>query len=153
MLVSKPPIGVLLPHGPPMILLDEVLSSDETSLSAALTIRENSLFLEARGVPAHIGIEYMAQACGAYAGLKALERGEPVRIGLLLGTRGYEARVRWFHVADYLVVSVSETYRDGHMGAFDCRIDRQRELVATAQLNVYQPDDPETLLQGGRRLG
>jgi predicted hotdog family 3-hydroxylacyl-ACP dehydratase len=147
------PIGVLLPHEPPMILLDEVLSSEETSLAAALTIRENSLFVEAGGVPAHIGVENMAQTCGAYAGVKTLDCGEPVRLGFLLGTRRYEARVPWFRIGDYLVVSVSEMYRDEHMGAFDCRIDRRGEMVATAQLNVYQPEDPETLLQGERRLG
>jgi predicted hotdog family 3-hydroxylacyl-ACP dehydratase len=137
-------IDALLPHRPPMILLDEVLSADETSLTAAVTIREDSLFIEPGGVPSHIGIEYMAQACGAYAGLKALERGEPVRVGFLLGTRRYEVRVPWLRLGDSMIVSVSEIYRDTQMGAFKCRIERQGELVATAQLSVYQPEDVQS---------
>ena len=145
-------IEVLLPHGPPMILLDEVLGVDQTSITAGVTIRHDSLFLGACGVPSHIGIEYMAQACGAYAGVKALEFGEPVRIGYLLGTRLYEARIPWFRIGDRLIVSASEIYRDKHMGAFDCRIERQDEVVATAQLSVYQPAGSEPLPQGGPHL-
>jgi predicted hotdog family 3-hydroxylacyl-ACP dehydratase len=139
--VFRHAIDELLPHQPPMILLDEVLNADETSLIAAVTIREDSLFFEAGGVPSHIGIEYMAQACGAYAGSKALERGEPVRVGFLLGTRRYEVCVPWFRLGDSMIVSVTEIYRDAQMGAFDCRIERHGELVATAQLSVYQPED------------
>jgi predicted hotdog family 3-hydroxylacyl-ACP dehydratase len=86
----------------------------------------------------------MAQACGAYAGLKALERGEPVRVGFLLGTRRYEVRVPWLRLGDSMIVSVSEIYRDTQMGAFECRIERQGELVATAQLSVYQPEDVQS---------
>jgi predicted hotdog family 3-hydroxylacyl-ACP dehydratase len=141
------PIEVLLPHAPPMILLDDVVDIDKTSIAASVTIRDCSLFLEAPGVPSHIGIEYMAQACGAYAGSKALEQGAPVQIGLLLGTRRYQARVPWFRLGDRLIVSVSEIYS----GAFDCRIEREAELLATAQLSVYQPEHSEPL-QGGPHL-
>ena len=41
---------------------------------------------------AWVGLEYMAQAIGAYAGYTARLRGEPVRIGYLLGTRRYECK-------------------------------------------------------------
>jgi predicted hotdog family 3-hydroxylacyl-ACP dehydratase len=93
----------------------------------------------------------MAQACGAYAGSKALEQGAPVQIGLLLGTRRYQARVPRFRLGDRLIVSVSEIYSDKNMGAFDCRIEREAELLATAQLSVYQPEHSEPL-QGGPHL-
>ncbi len=126
-----------------MVLLDEILGYDETSLLAAVTVSEASLFLEPDGVPVHVGLEYMAQACGAYAGALARDRGEPVRIGFVLGARQYRAHLPCFRRGERLVVSVSVLYQDEQMGAFDCRIEIDGKLAAEAQLNVYQPDPAE----------
>jgi predicted hotdog family 3-hydroxylacyl-ACP dehydratase len=134
-----PSIESVLPHDRPMILIDEIVACDETSLVAAVTITDRSLFLEADGVPAYVGIEYMAQACGAYAGVRALAAGDPVRVGFLLGTRQYMAHVSCFRRDDRLTISVTMIYRDQEMGVFDCRIAVDGRLAAEAQLNVYQP--------------
>lgn len=134
------PLGDVLPHAAPMILLDEIVGYGEGSLSAAVTIGEGSLFLEADGVPAYVGLEYMAQACGAYAGTLALNGGKPVCIGFLLGTRRYAAHAPWFRRGQRLSVAVRVLYSDEQMGAFDCRIEIDGALVAEAQLNVYQPE-------------
>lgn len=133
-------IEELLPHRRPMILLDELLAYDDGAAEAALTIRENSLFLEQDGVPAHIGLEYMAQTCGAHAGALALERGEPVKIGLLLGTRQYRAHLPHFRLGERLVIAVSAVYRDREIGSFDCRIEIAGRPAAEAQLTVYQAE-------------
>ena len=134
-----PPIETLLPHRPPMILLDAVVACDEARLSAVVTIRPTSLFIEAYRVPGHVGIEYMAQACGAFAGAEALRRGEAVRIGFLLGTRRYIMHAPWFQLGECLTVSVSLGYRDESMATFDGRIDVTGTLAAEARLTVYQP--------------
>jgi len=136
---ALPPIASLLPHRPPMILLDEVVAWDGAILAASLTIRKETLFLEADGVPAHIGIEYMAQTCGAFAGAQALDRGEKVRIGFLLGTRRYTAHRPWYRLGDRLTVAASLVYADEQMANFDVRIEVSGELAAAAQLTVYQP--------------
>ena len=141
-------VAELLPHRPPMILLDEILSCDDTSVVAGLTVGEASLFLEPEGVPVHIGLEYMAQACGAYAGAVACGRGEKVRIGFLLGTRQYRAHVAWFRRGERLIVSAALLYQDQQMGAFDCRIEVHGKLAAEAQMNVYQPDPAELSAPG-----
>jgi predicted hotdog family 3-hydroxylacyl-ACP dehydratase len=133
-------VAELLPHRAPMILIDEILGHDETSLTAAVDVSPRSLFLEEGGVPSHVGLEYMAQACGAFAGLMVRERGEPVRIGFVLGTRQYRAHVPFFRCGERLVVTVSVLYQDEQMGAFDCRIEIAGRLAAEAQLSVYQPD-------------
>jgi predicted hotdog family 3-hydroxylacyl-ACP dehydratase len=131
----------LLPHRAPMILLDEVLAHDADALTAVVEIGADTLFAEPEGVPAYVGIEYMAQACGAFVGALARAAGQEPRIGYLLGTRNFEANVTWFRPRDRLVVTVTPVVRDEMMGAFDCRIARGGEVLATAQLNVYQPAD------------
>jgi predicted hotdog family 3-hydroxylacyl-ACP dehydratase len=132
-------IEALLPHRRPMILLDEVIDCDATRLIAAVTIRPASLFLEVEGIPGHIGVEYMAQACGAFAGAEALRSGQAVRIGFLLGTRRYIMPVPWFRLGDRLIVTVSLGYRDQSMATFDGRIDVAGILAAEGRLTVYQP--------------
>jgi predicted hotdog family 3-hydroxylacyl-ACP dehydratase len=133
-------VAELLPHRAPMILLDEILGFDETSVVAGVTVSAASLFLEAGGVPVHVGLEYMAQACAAFAGISARERGEPARIGFLLGTRQYRAHVPCFRCGERLAIMVSVLYQDDQMGAFECRIEIEGKLAAEAQLSVYQPD-------------
>lgn len=142
-------IDALLPHQPPMILLDKVVAYDDTSLIASVAITESSLFLAGEGVPGHVGIEYMAQACGAYAGAQALDAGEPVKIGFLLGTRLCRVLVPWFRIGDSLIVTASIIFRDEQMAAFGCRIEIDGRLAADAQLKVYQPDDDQLLINKG----
>jgi predicted hotdog family 3-hydroxylacyl-ACP dehydratase len=140
------PVSDLLPHAPPMVLLDSVQEWDDDCAVASVTIRPGIPFHhDGRGVPAHVGIEYMAQACGAFAGLEALAAGEPVRIGYLLGTRGYRASLDWFVDGTRLTVSAVQVFRDGPMGVFDCAIAADGHELATAQLNVYQPDEASGL--------
>lgn len=123
-----------------MLLLDKVVAYDEAALVASITITESSLFLSRNGVPGHVAIEYMAQACGAYAGAMALDAGEPVKIGFLLGTRLCRILAPWYRVGDRLLVSVSLVFHDEQMAAFDCKIELDGKLAADARLTVYQPD-------------
>lgn len=135
------PVADLLPHSPPMVLIDRVIGWQVGRLEAAVDILASSPFYEpGRGVPAHVGIEYMAQACGAYAGLEAKAAGQPIRIGFLLGTRNFASRTSWFEAGDRLTVTVSEVLRQGAMGVFDCCIAGAHGELVTARLNVYQPD-------------
>src|SRR3954469_5254542 len=137
--MTLPSIAELLPHAPPMVLLDRVVARRAGSITVEVTIGEESLFLGPEGVPGHIGLEYMAQACGAYAGAEALEAGQAVRVGFLLGTRHYALHAPWFRRGDVLLVSADEVYRDDEMGVFGCRIVIDGRVAAEAQLNVYQP--------------
>jgi predicted hotdog family 3-hydroxylacyl-ACP dehydratase len=132
-------IEQLLIHRPPMLLLDKVIGYNESEVVAGVTITASSLFLTPEGVPGHVAVEYMAQACGAYAGAMALDAGAPVKIGLLLGTRLCRVLVPWFRVGDRLLVSASIVFHDEQLAAFDCKIEVGGQLAADAQLKVYQP--------------
>jgi predicted hotdog family 3-hydroxylacyl-ACP dehydratase len=141
----------LLTHAGTALLLDEILSCSDTDLSASVTIRPASPFRQGNGVPAHVGLEYMAQACGAFSGVRALRAAESPRMGFLLGTRRYLATRAWFIKGERLVVAVDLVYRDDEVGVFDCVIRCGAEAVATAQLIVAEPKNVAGLL--GRRDG
>ena len=141
MTAAFPPVLELLPHGPELMLLDHVLAKDADAVTVAVTIRPDSPFLvPGRGVPAHVGLEYMAQSCGTYAGLEARAQGEPARVAFLLGTRRYRAVRPWFAVGERLDVAARLLLRDGALAVFDCRIDCGGAELASAQLTVYQPE-------------
>lgn len=139
------PIEDLIAHRPPMILIDRVVSYDEETAEVRVMIREDSPFIRDEGMPSYVTIEYMGQAIAAYSGLQALEKGEKVRIGFLLGTRILKLHTPCLSVGTELVVNVRALYNDGEMAAFECQTLMGDFLVSEATINVYQPgnDNPE----------
>ena len=132
----------LVPHAPPMVLLGEVTAWDDLGLTAVVTIKpETRFFRPGCGVPAHVGLEWMAQACGAFAGLNAKMAGQPVRIGFLLGTRDFTADRAWFAVDETLSVAVTQVFQESGMAVFHCRIAAGEAECARARITVYQPAD------------
>jgi predicted hotdog family 3-hydroxylacyl-ACP dehydratase len=136
----------LLPHTGTALLLDEVIACSDTGLSAGVTISPESAFYRDEGVPAHVGLEYMAQTCGAFSGAKARRAGEKPRVGFILGTRHYLATRAWFADGERLVVSSDLVWRDDEVGVFDCVIRSGGEVVAKAQLIVSEPKDAAELV-------
>jgi predicted hotdog family 3-hydroxylacyl-ACP dehydratase len=132
------PIGDLLPHGREMTLIDRLVEYTPQRSVAAVTIRSGSRFCLATGVPAWVGIEYMAQAIAAHAGYETRLRGEPLAIGFLLGTRDYRSEVHEFLLGATLTITVEPLLADGRLGAFRCCIAADA-VVATAVVNVYRP--------------
>ena len=142
-------IRSLIPHAGPMVLLDRVISVDEDSLCAEVSIRSNTLFCGPDGVGAWVGIEYMAQAIAAWAGYTAQLRGEPVKLGFLLGTRRYESSRPIFVLGSVLRVHVQRLFQNENgLGLFECFIDNEEGRVASATVTVFQPPNVDDFLQG-----
>jgi predicted hotdog family 3-hydroxylacyl-ACP dehydratase len=138
-----------LPHSGAMVLLDWLLEAGTEELLAEVTIRQDSLFCDGQGVPAWVGVEYMAQAIAAYAGYAAQLRGEAVKIGFLLGTRRYEAGCPGFAVGSVLQVHVQRLLQaDNGIGSFECRIHAAGQQLASATITVFQPADAAVFLEG-----
>jgi predicted hotdog family 3-hydroxylacyl-ACP dehydratase len=131
-------VSGLVPHSGKMVLLDKIISCDNNSLSAELVVRDDGLLGNDKTVPAWVGIEYMAQAVAAYAGVMAKRAGEPIKLGFLLGTRRYNSNVAEFNVGSTLTVRVEKILQDGNLGAFECWI-QGVDVEVSANLNVYQP--------------
>lgn len=130
----------LLPHRPPLLLLDEVVAAAPGWLTAAVTIRSDSFLGEPDGVPSQVGLEYMAQTCGAYAGWRQRSAGKPIRVGFLLGTRRYHAAVLRYPLGSRLEITAEIlTDEADETAAFLCRIVTGGMVAAEAQLVVHQP--------------
>jgi predicted hotdog family 3-hydroxylacyl-ACP dehydratase len=147
--MELPDIRCLVPHAGPMVLLDRVVSVDHESLCAEVTLHSGSLFAEEHGVGSWVGIEYMAQAIAAHAGYAAWLRGEPVKIGFLLGTRRYDCARPLFALQSLLRIHVRRVLQaENGLASFDCRIeDGNRKTLASATITVFEPADANEFLK------
>ncbi|MYN18468.1 3-hydroxylacyl-ACP dehydratase [Rugamonas sp. FT107W] len=153
--MTMPDVRELVPHSGRMVLLDRVLSADEDNLCAEVRIHAGSMLAGEEGVGAWVGIEYMAQAIAAHAGWLALQRGEAVKVGFLLGSRKYACGVPLFATGSVLLVHVHRVLQgENGLGAFDCRIDVAggASAVATATVTVFQPDNVNQFLKDGNAV-
>lgn len=139
-MITSYAIEDLLPHTAPAILLDKAVGYGEKFAEAEITIRPDLPFYKTgKGIPAHVGLEYMAQCCGVYAGLYGKEQNAPVKMGFLLGTRNFSSTKNWFTEGSVLTIRAEEDFNHDGMGRFSCSIHCNNETVATADLTVYQP--------------
>ncbi|NVD71145.1 hotdog family protein [Duganella sp. BJB1802] len=153
--MTMPDVRELVPHSGRMVLLDRVLSADDDNLCAEVRIHAGSMLAGEEGVGAWVGIEYMAQAIAAHAGWLALQRGEAVKVGFLLGSRKYASSVPLFATGSVLLVHVQRVLQgENGLGAFDCRIDVAggASAVATATVTVFQPDNVNQFLKDGNAV-
>lgn len=136
----------LIPHRPPMMLINHIMDLDISHSSSLVTIDIDTPFYEPnKGVPAWVGIEYMGQTAALIAGYR-LKKGliEP-HLGFLIGTRAYKTEVGYFKPNTVLKINCRENamIADG-FAKFDCHIAyysataENAEVLATASLSVYR---------------
>ncbi len=144
-------ISQLVPHEKPMLLIDRMVDYDEEWFKSEVEITPESEFLnENKAVPSWVGIEYMAQTIAAYAGRISRENNEPVKIGFLVGSRKYSSTLTEFPIGMRLQVTAERVIQgDNGLSVFQCSIDNanDNEQIATASLNVFQPNDANEFLQ------
>lgn len=143
-------IEELLPHSPPMVLIDEIVDYSTDHLVAKINCNKQSRFFDntINGVPGWVGLEYMAQSIAAYAGVQAKIKHQPIKLGFLLGARKYEMLQSTFLCGFSYNVSVTQLYMDeSGLGKFDCMISHQQSCFAKAKLNVYETDDINQMLK------
>ena len=145
-----------VPHRGALSLLDGVESCDEHRIVAHVRVPSTGVFATAEGVPAWVGIEYMAQAVAAWSGRRARAGGGSPRIGYLLGSRRYEAAVPLFEAGARLqVFAECELMGENGLGMFDCRVEQDGRVLASGRLSVYEPpqDQEDGSPESGSREG
>lgn len=142
----------ILPHRHGMLLLDGISHFDREHIVALATPRSDAWYADAQGnMPAYVGIELMAQAVAGWVGLTAHQTQQPVKQGVLLGTRRYQPVSPVFAAGQTLQVWAQPAYRDAAgMGSFQCRIECQGHVLVQATVNVFEPPDFALFLEESR---
>lgn len=137
-----------VPHRGSMLLLDRLLEAGEEHAVAQVRVARDGLFVQPQGVPAWVAIEYMAQTVAAWAGWRAAQKGEAVKIGFLLGSRKLEALQPFFALGAVLRVEVQcELMGSNGLGMFSCQVLDNGQLAARARVSVFEPGDGTAYLR------
>ena len=143
-------IEQIVPHAHPMILIDRLIEYTETTACCSVAIQPNVNFYNSvRGaVPSYVGLEYLAQTIAAYANAHKRDQGQDTALGFLVSTRTFTAHVSEFHNGSELIMTVSKLFKEENgLGAFDCVIKQNNDVLVEAKINVYEPEDPHLYLK------
>lgn len=144
------PVEELISHSGDKILLCQILGYNEGFLEAEARVKPDSVYLRAGVEPPWLGLEYMAQAVAAYAGIRQRLRGSAPKVGMLIGTRKYQCNVADLPVGLRFRVRVQSLLEDDQgLSVFQCQMfeSDNGEPLAEANLNVYQPPDINDFLE------
>ncbi len=137
-------------HQTPMRLIHTIAACDTDAITCQVVIRADSIFYDSTidGIYAWVGIEYMAQAVAAFAGLHK-EQVQPA-LGLLLSVRTFQTQYYYFKVGQLLEVRAHKEYIFEGVGVFNCDITIEGKVIASAKLSTIEPphDKIESILQG-----
>jgi len=144
-----PPVAELVPHEGALLLIDEVLASDDDHIRAVAIVRRDCPFwVHDRGIPGYLAFEFMAQAISAQDGLERRKIGQSPQLGFLLGSRKYAVATDWFEDGERLEITARAVLNEGELRAFACTVSgRGTPNLATALVNVYRPDDPAAFVR------
>lgn len=136
-----PQILELIPHRPPMLLINKIQSLNETGSQAIVVIDSDAPFVQPNGVPSWVGLEYMGQTAALIAGYQLREGLTKPHLGYLLGSRNYSAEQAYFDLGSQLLVSCTEAALVGDsLATFDCTIENNesKQVLAKASLSVFR---------------
>jgi predicted hotdog family 3-hydroxylacyl-ACP dehydratase len=127
-------------HRDSMLLLDRLVDCSADTTVCEWTVGENDAFVEkGQGVPAYVGVEFMAQCVAVHAGARARVDGKGPPLGYLLGTRHFRASVNYFAIGQTYQASCEELIRDGNgLGSYECKIEHGDACIANARLAVFE---------------
>ena len=135
-----------------MLLLDELRDHGPEHVTCGVTIGAGTMFCDGmNGVPAWVGIEYMAQACCAFSGIEEVRAGGKPSIGLLLGSRRYQSEAEFFPLGATLLIRADLQLRDEtDFVAFGCTIHEGDRVLARGDVKAYRPKDVLAVIRGSR---
>jgi predicted hotdog family 3-hydroxylacyl-ACP dehydratase len=140
------PVAALIPHQPPMRLIDDLIEWDVGGITARVHLTEASPFMNHGRVRALFGMEYLAQAAAAWFTLMAMQDATPVvRQGMLIACPRLDTEVSHFRCGSTLLVRAEPASRlpeDGRglvkfTGLISVMGEGTPTPVLQAQLSVY----------------
>lgn len=140
-LATLPPVAELLPHQPPMILIDALISLEGEVLTCRARVRGDEPFAEDGRIPGLVALEYIAQTVAVQRGIIGLLRGLPISRGLLVSCRALDLHVDDFGPGDALTITAAPHSEFGGFASFSARVERSGVLCAEAVVQVA--DMPE----------
>lgn len=138
-------VARVIPHKPPMLLIDNLLEVKERASVSEMTIRQDMLFVDENGKLDEASFpEVISQAVAAQEGFRRFGGRNPLREGYLLGVKNLEI-FGSCHVGDTLLISLYKKNRFGDFGVLSGEVHRNNELIAKGEVKVWQNTSGEAV--------
>lgn len=132
--------ALLVPHRPPVRLIDRLLSFDLNSGVVEACLSDESPFLEGQDIDAPLLLELMAQACAAMKGYSDLRAGNPIKKGYLVAIKRarFERRAG---AGERLLIKVHMGPSFGGFNMAEAEVEGDKGPVATGEIKLWVPDE------------
>lgn len=140
--MTLPPIVELVPHRPPMLLLERVLSFGADRVVCGACPGPDCIFVRGGALPGVITLEYMAQAAAACLALARPDERAARARGLLVAVRRFSIASDLIAVGTQLEVMAALSSALGAAARFDCNVTALGQTLASAELTVYVEPEP-----------
>ncbi len=142
MIEYKDPVAYL-PHRPPMVLLEQVLSVTYRSARCQVTVSETGVlgpFLDADGdLPGFYALELISQTVGVWSGYQNELKGrQHVPLGMVLSVRDLNLETDCFRSGASLEISIESLMEDPTFGSCSGEIYSEGQRLCQGRVNVYQ---------------
>ena len=137
--ILRLPLAVdeIIPHKPPMRLVDTLVKVGERSADVAVTISDDMPFTEKNGkVDESAYIELMAQSIAALNGFKNIDLTTSAAEGFLIGAKRIEI-LGTARVGDRLNISVCKFARYGDFGIIKGTVSRDNDIIAQGEIKIW----------------
>ena len=128
----------VVPHRPPMLLVDRLLEVRERASLSEMTVRAEMPFVDAQGQlePAAYP-EILSQAIAAQEGFRRLGSDSPFLEGFLLGVKNLQI-LGTAEVGDNLLVAVHKAVKYGDFGIIHGEVRKGDEVIVRGEIKVWQ---------------
>jgi predicted hotdog family 3-hydroxylacyl-ACP dehydratase len=135
--------ALVVPHKPPMLLIDRLLEVRERASISEMTVRQDMVFVGENGqLDDACYPEIISQAIAAQEGFRKLGSPNPLQEGLLLGVKKLEI-LGTARVGDTLRISVYKAAKYGDFGIITGEVSKGEEIIARGEVKVWQNDRKE----------
>jgi radical SAM protein with 4Fe4S-binding SPASM domain len=126
----------LVPHMPPMCIVDELLSVDEKTFTTRVKVSKDSIFVGEDGVLDEVvHLEILAQSMAAWKGFKNL-KDKKAPEGYLIGVKGLKISGA-AKVGDTLSVSIHKVIEVTNVGVVKGKIFKGDELITSGEIKIW----------------
>lgn len=138
--MSARPIAELVPHGPPLLAVEEIVDWSPGRATVGMRV-PSAPFARAGRVDAILLLEWMAQAVAACLGAEAVAEGGSVRAGMVVACRTMVVARPELAVGERLRLHVERVRGTDEASHFDtAAYDADERLVASATLTIVHAE-------------
>jgi len=126
-----------------MLLVDELVSSNDDSAVVRVTIRDDYPF-SGGSVGAWVGLELIAQSAAVLSKLRNQQKSDKPSLGFLLGSRSFTAHIPEFCPGQEVLVEIRldpESLGQSTVTASGAIRDTSGQLMCEGVLTLFEPND------------